>query len=152
MPRSSPSTTRPTEPARVAVAFLEALAAEDLDAALALVADDLLYTNVSLPSVRGKHALDQAFRPMLGRFGFEVVNHHVAVDTADPGVVITERTDALVLGPVHWQFWVYGRFEVRDGLITVWRDSFDWGDVLVGLARGVLGCFVPGAARRLPPG
>lgn len=146
----SPVDPLPTDAAEVAVAFLEALAAEDLDTALALVDDDLLYQNVSLPSVRGKQALDDAFRPLLGRFGFQVVNHHVAVDTNDTGVVLTERTDALVIGPVHVQFWVYGRFEVRDGLITLWRDSFDWGDMMVGLLRGLVGAVLPGAARRMP--
>ena len=86
---------------------------------------------------------------MLGRGGFRVHFHAVVVEG---GVVITERTDALVFGSVVWQFWVYGRFEVVDGRITVWRDSFDFADLTVGLVRGLLGAVWPTFARRWPAG
>jgi limonene-1,2-epoxide hydrolase len=127
--------------------FLEACAREDLDAALALLDEDVAYTNVSLPTVHGRDAVERLFRPLIGRVGFKVHFHSVA---SEGGVVLTERTDALLFGPVHWQFWVYGRFEVRDGQITVWRDSFDWLDMNVGLVRGLLGAVVPGLRRRWP--
>lgn len=129
--------------------FLEALARDDLDAALALLDDDVVYTNVSLPTVRGRQRVDRLFRPIIGRAGFRVHFHAVM---EEDGVVLTERTDALILGRVHWQFWVYGRFEVRDGQITLWRDSFDWMDTNVGLLRGLVGAVVPGVARRWPSG
>lgn len=128
-------------------AFLEACALEDLDAALALLDEDVAYTNVSLPTVHGRRAVERIFRPVIGRVGFRVHFHSIA---SEGGVVLTERTDALTFGPVHWQFWVYGRFEVRDGQITVWRDSFDWLDMNVGLVRGIVGAVVPGVARRWP--
>lgn len=134
-------------PETVAVEFLEALAEVDLDRALDLVAEDLAYTNVGLPTLHGRGRLEQAFRPMLQRFGFRVHFHHVATEG---NVVLTERTDALVLGPVVWQFWVYGRFEIVDGQIAVWRDSFDYVDVTVGLVRGLIGVKWPGAQRRWP--
>ena len=69
---------------------------------------------------------------------------------AEGDVVLTERTDALVIGPVVWQFWVYGRFEIVDGRIAVWRDSFDYADVTVGLVRGLLGVKWPALGRRWP--
>lgn len=116
--------------------FLELLAAEDLDAALALLDENVVYTNVSLPTVRGRGAVDRLFRPILGPIGFRVHFHGTGIDETDPGVVLTERTDALVFGPVSVQFWVYGRFEVRDGLITLWRDSFDWRAILMGTLLG----------------
>jgi limonene-1,2-epoxide hydrolase len=127
--------------------FLEAMAREDLDAALALLDDDVAYTNVSLPTIHGRRAVGRVFQPLLGRAGFKVHFHSVM---SEGGTVLTERTDALLLGPVHWQFWVYGRFEVRNGKITVWRDSFDWLDMNVGLVRGLLGVVVPGLRRRWP--
>jgi limonene-1,2-epoxide hydrolase len=127
--------------------FLAALAAEDVDTAMELVADDIEYTNVPYPTLLGRGRLDEVFRTWLGRAGFRVHFHNVA---SGDGVVLTERTDALVLGPVVWQFWVYGRFEVADGRITVWRDSFDHADVLVGLVRGVLGSRWPALGRRWP--
>jgi limonene-1,2-epoxide hydrolase len=131
----------------VAREFLHALARDDLDAALALLDDNVVYTNVSLPTVRGRRAVEQLFRPLLGRFGFAVHFHNVS---SDGGVVLTERTDMLVLGPVHWQFWVWGRFEVHGGRISVWRDSFDWLDINIGLLRGIVGVLVPAARRRWP--
>lgn len=127
--------------------FLDACAREDLDTALALLDEDVAYTNVSLPTVHGRRAVERLFRPAIGRVGFKVHFHSVA---EHDGVVLTERTDALVFGPVHWQFWVYGRFEVRDAKITVWRDSFDYLDMSVGLARGIVGAVVPGVRRRWP--
>ena len=56
--------------------------------------------------------------------GFEVKIHRIAVNGA---TVLTERTDALVFGPVRVQLWACGVFEVRDGRITLWRDYFPLG-------------------------
>ncbi len=65
-------------------------------------------------------------------------------------VVLTERTDVLTYGRLRVQFWVYGHFEVNDGRITVWRDSFDWLAVTRAAARGLAGCVLP-ALRAKPP-
>ena len=54
--------------------------------------------------------------------------HRIATDG---NAVLTERTDALIFGPVRLQFWVCGTFEVRGGRITVWRDYFDAFDFFV---------------------
>ena len=54
--------------------------------------------------------------------GFEVKFHRIA---AEGNAVLTERTDALVFGPLRLQFWVCGVFEVHGGQITLWRDYFD---------------------------
>lgn len=137
-------------PVAVTRDFLEALQAEDLDRALSMLADDVEYTNVSLPSIHGRGGVERLFRPLLGRIGFRVHFHAAGIDELDSGVVLNERTDALIMGPVTLQFWVYGRFEVRDGLITVWRDSFDWHDITVGLIRGVVGVVLPFARRTWP--
>ncbi len=128
--------------------FLEALARDDLDAALTMLDDDVAYTNVPFPTVHGRRTIDRMFRPLIGKAGFKVHFHAIAGDGGD--VVLTERTDALIFGRVHWQFWVYGRFELRGGKITVWRDSFDFVDMNVGLLRGLIGAVVPGVARRWP--
>ena len=129
--------------------FLQALQRSDLDAALAMVAEDLIYINVSLPTIHGRRGLDRAFRPMLrpGRMGFAVRVHHIA---ADGDVVLTDRTDEISLGRFRARFWVYGRFVVRDGQIAVWRDSFDWFDITVGMVRGLAGVLVPAANRQMP--
>jgi len=134
----------------VARDFLELLQAENIEGALLLLDERVVYSNVSLPTVHGRRAVERLFRPLLGRVGFRVYFHAIGTDEADPGVVLTERTDALVFGPVSVQFWVYGRFEVRDGRITLWRDSFDWRDVLMGMLRGVVGVALPFVRRKWP--
>jgi limonene-1,2-epoxide hydrolase len=136
------------DPAAVVRAFLEALAADDLDGALALLAEDVVWINVSLPAVRGRRAVERICRLSLrAGGGFRVHFHAIA---AEGDVVLTERTDALTLGRFEQRFWVMGRFEVRDGRIAVWRDSFDWGDLTVGLLRGLAGVVSPGLNRRWP--
>ena len=134
----------------VARDFLELLQAKDLDRAVSLLDEGVVYSNVSLPTVRGRDAVERLFRPTLGRMGFRVHFHAIGTDEADSGVVLTERTDALIFGPVSIQFWVYGRFEVRDGRITLWRDSFDWRDMIMGMVRGVVGVALPFVRRTWP--
>lgn len=136
------------EPQAVAEAFLAALAAGDLAGALDLVDDDIRYVNVGLPPVRGRRAVGR-FLAGLDKPGssFEVYLHAVS---AQGPTVLTERTDVLVFGRLRWQFWVVGRFDVHDGRITLWRDAFDFVDLLRGLARGVAALVVP-AWRPAPP-
>jgi len=43
-------------------AFLEALQDGDLDAAMALLTEDAVWINVSLPAVRGKRAIERICR------------------------------------------------------------------------------------------
>ena len=130
--------------------FLHALAAFDVDTALDLVADDLVYINVSLPTIRGRDRLERIARPWLrpGRMGFTVHFNHVA--TAG-NVVLTDRIDELNFGRFATRFWVYGRFIVGDdGKIALWRDSFDWLDVTIGNLRGLAGLVSPSLNRRMP--
>ena len=144
-----PLATVHTTAADIVTGFLRALERCDIDAALALVSEDLVYQNVSLPTIRGRRGLERAFRPMLrpGRMGFAVCVHHLA---SDGDVVLTDRTDEISVGRFRARFWVYGRFVVRDGQIAVWRDSFDWFDITVGMVRGLAGVLVPAANRQMP--
>ncbi|HYF27537.1 MAG TPA: limonene-1,2-epoxide hydrolase family protein [Baekduia sp.] len=137
-----------TAPAAVVQTFLGALADDDVDRAAALLADDAVWINVSLPAVRGRARIERLCRmgPRIG-LRFRVHVHHLA---AEGPVVLTERSDALGLGRFEQRFWVHGRFEVHDGRITVWRDAFDWGDLGVSLVRGLAGIAVPGLNRPWP--
>jgi limonene-1,2-epoxide hydrolase len=145
---TTPSVTPPApaagtaaEPAEVVRRFLEALADVDIDTAVELVADDLVYENVSLPTIRGKQRFASGARVFAKRnIGFDVRIHRIAQSGTS---VLTERTDALFYGRFRTQFWVCGVFEVIDGKITLWRDYFDWGGITVATLRGVLGVAVP---------
>jgi limonene-1,2-epoxide hydrolase len=145
-----PLSSSATAPADTVVEFLCALAAYDVTAALDLVAEDLVYANVSLPTIYGRERLERIARPWLrpGRMGFNVHLNHVATEG---DVVLTDRVDELNYGRFATRFWVYGRFVVgADGKITVWRDSFDWLDVTIGNLRGLVGLVSPSLNRRMP--
>jgi limonene-1,2-epoxide hydrolase len=128
-------------PADVVRRFLTALADDDIDAALELIAGDIVYENVSLPTIRGRRRFEKGARNFSKRgIGFDVRFHRVAEDGT---TVLTERTDALFFRRYRSQFWVCGTFDVHDGRITLWRDYFDWQAILVASARGLVGIVVP---------
>lgn len=129
-----------TANARTVEAFLYALQDMDYDALEAAMADNIEWTNVGYLTLRGRRRIMSIFRRGNGRVGFEVKFHRVA---ADGNAVLTERTDALVIGPLRMQFWVCGVFEVHGGRITLWRDYFDLYDVLKGTLRGLVGVVAP---------
>jgi limonene-1,2-epoxide hydrolase len=126
---------------RVVHEFLGALARADVDAAAGYLHPEIAWHNVSLPILRGYPTVTRVLR-QLARPGlrFDVIMHHAA---GENGVVLTERTDLLGVGPLNAEFWVCGTFELRDGKIAVWRDYFSARDlirgIVVGMARAVAG-------------
>jgi limonene-1,2-epoxide hydrolase len=118
-----PSNDRESADIAVVESFLRAFQALDVEGALALMSDDVVYQNVPFPADRGKAAVTKTLK-MFGRFmtGFDVRMRNIA---ARDGVVMTERVDVLTGPLVHLELWVCGTFEVRDGRITLWRDYFD---------------------------
>lgn len=148
IPGAGPSRTTEPREAAVVRAFLASLELLDVERALGYVADDLVYTNVSLPTVRGSEGLRKALTAFArAATSFEAHNHRLV---ADGGVVLTERTDVIEIGRLRVAFWVCGRFEVRDGRITVWRDYFDWANVTGGLLRGLVGVALPSVRAGVP--
>jgi limonene-1,2-epoxide hydrolase len=138
-----------TEPAEVVKSFLLGLQAGELDQALELLDENVTWINVTLPAIQERRGVERVLRTLMGRLpgGFRVHFHAIA---ADGITVLTDRSDELALGPLRQRVWVYGRFEVTDGKITLWRDSFDWFDFVVGLIRGLAGAVVPALNRRWP--
>jgi limonene-1,2-epoxide hydrolase len=128
-------TARTTE-VEVVEAFLRALEALDVDAALALCHPDVTYQNVPLPPARGRDATGKQLR-LLSRYcsGFQAVTHNIA---ANGDVVLTERTDIIEIGRFRPAFWVCGTFRVRDGLIISWKDYFDYADVTVSMVKAAV--------------
>ena len=120
--------------------FLNALQDADYEAADAALDDNLVYENVGLPSIHGRARTMKLFRQMDGRAALEVKIHRIAADVA---AVLTERTDALIIGPLRMQFWVCGVFEVHNGRITLWRDYFDLFDMFKATVRGLAGLVLP---------
>lgn len=135
------ATARRTEPIAVVEAFLGSLAAADVESTSELLDEHVTWVNVGLPAIRGRRRTMAVLRSLgwPGR-SFEVYLHAIA---ANGVTVLTERTDVLVFGRCRVQLWVVGRFDVQDGRITLWRDSFDYLDALRATLRGLLGALVP---------
>jgi limonene-1,2-epoxide hydrolase len=111
--------------ADVVTSFIQALERRDLDAALALVTDDVEYDNVPMSKVHGPDGIRQVLEPFLGMCtAVEWVVHHQAA-TGD--VVMNERTDRFELNGRWIAVSVAGLFVLRDGKIALWRDYFDQG-------------------------
>jgi limonene-1,2-epoxide hydrolase len=125
-----------SSPSGIAVVedFLAALKKLDVERALSLMSDEIVYQNVPFPPDRGKRAVERTLRAMLKLVNeFDVRMHNIA---ERDGVVLTERTD-IGRGPlVNMEFWVCGTFEVKHGKIAVWRDRFDLGEFLLELTTG----------------
>lgn len=126
--------------------FFDTLVAGSTSAAADLLADDVWWANIGLPTIRGKQSVVQAIAAMNRRMTFGVDIHHLAVsvpadpsDHTAPTVVLTERTDYLGVGPFRCGFWVCGRLEVRDGLVCGWQDYFSKSDMALGAVRGLVG-------------
>ena len=120
--------SEPSADIEVVRAFLKSLQTLDLDEALTYLSDNVEYQNMPLPPVKGHRGVLKILGPMKKCTGFEVSMRNIATNGR---AVLTERTDAIFLGPVRIPFHVCGTFEVKDGKITVWRDTFDWSSALV---------------------
>lgn len=136
------ATTAIADKADVVQRFLYALEDNDFDTVEELAAPDLVWQNVGLPSIRGRSRILAMLRRAEGKGGFAVKFHRVATEGA---TVLTERTDAIILGPLRLQFWVCGRFDFNEaGQITLWRDYFDLFDFMVKAPlRALPGIVVP---------
>ena len=104
--------------------FLKQMERLDYDAALKLVSDDCEYTNPPpLGSVRGPAGIRAVLEPF---FAPTLENEFKVLRQASVGsIVFIERLDRHRLADKWVELPVTGVFEVRDGLITSWRDYFD---------------------------
>lgn len=121
---AAPSPTAPA-PLDVVEAFLTAMETKDYDAALRHVAADCEYTNIPMATVTGPAGIRAVLEPFFApieRNEFKLLRSAVNGST-----VFVERIDRHKL-PDRWvELPVTGVFEVKDGLIAVWRDYFDIG-------------------------
>lgn len=117
----------PSSGIAVVESLFAALRVLDIDRAMELFAEDVVYQNVPFPPDRGRGQVRRtlALLPKLATH-FDARIHAIA---EKDGVVLTERTD-VIRGPgLDLEFWCCGTFEVRDGKIVLWRDRFDVGGI-----------------------
>lgn len=106
------------------VSFLHAWDEMDFDKAFRLMAPDIVYQNTGFPDAVGHDAVRKTLASLLDKSTPLTSVIHAVAENAD-GVVMTERTDTMHLPKGPLSFPVMGAFDVRDGLITGWRDYFD---------------------------
>lgn len=113
-----------TSATEVVTAFIRAIEARDLDRALAMVTDDIVYDNQPLGPVTGR---DEVRRILSGGVSAAadriewVVSHQVG----EGDVVMNERVDRFLIDGAWLEIPLAGLFVLRAGRIAVWRDYFD---------------------------
>ena len=117
-----------TNPIDIATTFFGHWTANRIEDALAMLADDVLYDNVPLPSITGRDNV-RKFHQDFGVGTAFTVDWTVTNIAASANVVLNERIDVFTHesgGTITLP--VMGTVTVEGGLITVWRDYFDLGD------------------------
>lgn len=107
--------------------FISALVARDLDAACSMVAEDFEYDNVPIGKAFGADGLRATLTGFLGMctaIDWEIIRQTSSGDLSS-GTVLNERDDRVEIHGTMKSLPVAGVFEIRDGLITLWRDYFD---------------------------
>jgi len=112
------------DPGEVVAAFIAAVEAKDVDAAIELLADDVSYENVPMSPIAGKEAVRATLGAFLG--AAMQVEWPISRQVVAGNAVINERLDRFQIGDGWLELPVAGFFEVDEhGLITLWRDYFD---------------------------
>jgi len=111
------------EPEQIVRDFIAAIEAKNVDAAIALLAEDVSYENMPMDPIVGRQAvaatLDMFLEPA------SEVDWPILRQVVDGNTVINERLDRFRIGDGWLELPIAGVFEVEAGLITLWRDYFD---------------------------
>jgi len=111
-------------PSQVVTAFIEAIERLDVDAAVAMLAEDVSYENVPMNPIAGREGVRAALGSFLG--AASEVEWPVSSQFGTGNRVANERVDRFKIGEGWLEMPVAGFFDVNDdGLITLWRDYFD---------------------------
>ena len=114
-------------PDQVVRSFISLLVARDIETAATMVSADFEYDNVPMGKAFGPQGLRDT---LTGFFGmctgsdWESIRQ-TSTGSAQHGTVLNEREDRFEIHGRWVTLPVAGIFEIRDGLITLWRDYFD---------------------------
>lgn len=139
MEAGTPIAVGPTtehSPREVVETFVAALERLDLDAAVALVDDEIRWVNAPLTTARNKRQFEKALRGMFRNAElFEV--RYADIHERGNGVVYTDRVDIFEGGGIAMKLPVQGEFRVREGRIVEWVDRFSWVTLIKAIATSV---------------
>ena len=110
-------------PQEVVAGFIAAIESRDVDAALAFLAEGVSYENMPMDPIVGREMTGVVLHSYLDLS--TEVEWRIVREVLDGDVVINERVDRFHIGDGWLELPVAGFWEVRDGLITLWRDYFD---------------------------
>lgn len=108
--------------------FMRSVESKDIDGAVALLAEDVSYENMPIDPIVGREAVRQVLEGFLKPAMH--VEWRVLSEWEVGSTVINERVDRFEIGDGWLELPVAGFFEVKDGLITLWRDYFDMGSYM----------------------
>ncbi len=103
--------------------FMAAWNRRDLDAAFAMMADDIVWHNIPMEPAVGIDACQALMASFPPAEAINFDTHHIS---SKGNVVMTERTDGFLIGGTWRKIRLMGIFEINpDGKIGKWRDYFD---------------------------
>jgi len=114
-------------PDQVVRSFISLLVARDIETAATMVSTDFEYDNVPMGKAFGPQGLRDTltgFFSMCTGIDWEIIRQ-TSTGSAQHGTVLNEREDRFEIHGRWVTLPVAGIFEIRDGLITLWRDYFD---------------------------
>ncbi len=113
-------------PAETVAAFIAAIEAKDVDAAVALAAADISYENMPTDPIVGHEGLARTLHSFLAPAS--TVEWRILKQWTFERTVINERLDRFQIGDGWLELPIAGIFEIDDdGKISLWRDYFDMG-------------------------
>lgn len=116
-----------TSPDTLIRTFIDLLVARDLDAAATMVSNDFEYDNVPMGKAFGPDGLRSTLTGFFSMCtGIEwIIVRQTSTGNLIHGTVLNEREDRFEIHGRWVTLPVAGVFEIRDGMIVLWRDYFD---------------------------
>ena len=113
-----------SEPPPIVADFIAAIERKDVDAAVAMLSEDVSYENVPMSPIAGREAVATTLHGFLGMAS--EVDWPVQREVVAGNTLMNERVDRFKIGDGWLELPVAGVFVVTDdGLINLWRDYFD---------------------------
>lgn len=116
-----------TSPDTLIRTFIDLLVTRDLDAAATMVSNDFEYDNVPMGKAFGPDGLRSTltgFFSMCTGIDWIILRQTSTGDLSN-GTVLNEREDRFEMHGRWVTLPVAGIFEIKDGMIVLWRDYFD---------------------------
>jgi limonene-1,2-epoxide hydrolase len=113
------------DPQAIVREFIAAIERQDVEAAAALLSDDIRYENMPIDPIVGRDGVVATLSMFLEPAS--EVEWPVLRQVVDGNCVINERLDRFKIGDGWLELPVAGVFEITDGTISLWRDYFDMG-------------------------